>query len=95
MKELQLYVVEVRQSPCGIPYYTYPDNPTRSAAFGLAGWGWHNEFANHVLRLALSGALDRHRQLKIIVGHQGEMMPMMMRRFDTILDERVLVSRGA
>jgi hypothetical protein len=30
------------------------------AAFTLsiAGWGWHSEVAIHVLRLALSGALD-------------------------------------
>ena len=78
----------VPPKPVWDTYYTFPDNPALSAAFGLAGWGWHNEVAIHVLRLALSGALDRHRGLKVIVGHQGEMMPMMMQRFDTILDER-------
>ena len=65
-------------------YYKFDGNPLLSAAFGLAGWGWHSEVAVHVLRLALSGVLDRHRKLKIIVGHQGEMMPMMMNRFDTV-----------
>ena len=79
----------VPPKPVWDTYYAFPDKPAVSAAFGLAGWGWHSEVAIHVLRLALSGALDRHRQLKIIVGHQGEMMPMMMQRFDTILDERV------
>ena len=79
----------VPPKPVWDTYYTFPDNPALSAAFGLAGWGWHSEVAIHVLRLALSGALDRHRRLKIIVGHQGEMMPMMMQRFNTILDERV------
>ena len=65
-------------------YYKFDGNPLLSAAFGLAGWGWHSEVAVHVLRLALSGVLDRHRKLKLIVGHQGEMMPMMMKRFDTV-----------
>ena len=38
-------------------YYKFDDKPILSAAFGLAGWGWHAEVAIHVLRLALSGAL--------------------------------------
>jgi len=70
-------------------YYKFDDNPLLSAAFGLAGWGGHNEVAIHVLRLALSGALDRHRKLNLIVGHQGEMMPMMMQRFETIFGPKV------
>ena len=69
-------------------YYNMPGNPDLSAAFGSAGWGWHNEVAIHVIRLAISGTLDKHRRLKIIVGHQGEMMPMMMQRFDTQFDEK-------
>ena len=70
-------------------YYKFDGKPLLSAAFGLAGWGWHTEVAIHVLRLALSGALDRHRKLKIIVGHQGEMMPMMMQRFESIFGPSV------
>ncbi|MCJ1401527.1 hypothetical protein MMC11_004742 [Xylographa trunciseda] len=68
-------------------YYGFEGKPDLSAAFGLAGWGWHNEVAIHVIRLAISGTLDKHRKLKIIVGHQGEMMPMMMQRFDTLFPE--------
>jgi uncharacterized protein len=47
-----------------------------------AGWGWHSETAIHVLRLVLSGALDRHPRLNLIIGHMGEMLPMMMARID-------------
>jgi uncharacterized protein len=47
-----------------------------------AGWGWHSETAIHLLRLILSGALDRHPRLKLIIGHMGEMLPMMMARAD-------------
>jgi uncharacterized protein len=71
-------------------YYHFPGRPDISGAVGLAGWGWHNDAAVHILRLALSGAFDRHRRLKIVTGHLGEMIPMMMQRFDAMLDERVL-----
>ena len=49
-----------------------------------AGWGWHSETAIHVLRLVLSGALDRHPRLKLIIGHMGEMLPMMLARIDEV-----------
>ena len=69
-------------------YYTFTDKPLLSATFGHMGWGWHNEVAIHVMRLAISGALERHPRLKIIMGHQGEMVPMMMQRFDSFFDEK-------
>ena len=49
-----------------------------------AGWGWHSETALHVLRLVLSGTLDRHPDLKLIIGHMGEMLPMMLARADDV-----------
>ena len=49
-----------------------------------AGWGWHSETAIHVLRLVLAGTLDRHPKLKLIIGHMGEMLPMMMARADEV-----------
>lgn len=49
-----------------------------------AGWGWHSETAIHVLRMVLSGALDRHPRLKLIIGHMGEMLPMMLDRIDNV-----------
>jgi predicted TIM-barrel fold metal-dependent hydrolase len=49
-----------------------------------AGWGWHQETALHVLRMVLSGALDRHPRLKLIIGHMGEMLPMMLARDDEV-----------
>ena len=49
-----------------------------------AGWGWHSETAIHVLRLVLSGTLDKHRRLKLIIGHMGEMLPMMLDRIDAV-----------
>jgi predicted TIM-barrel fold metal-dependent hydrolase len=49
-----------------------------------AGWGWHSETAIHILRLVVSGTLDRHPRLKLIIGHMGEMLPMMLARADEV-----------
>ena len=46
----------------------------------IAGWGWHAEVAVHVLRMVVAGTLDKHRGLKLIIGHMGEMLPMMLDR---------------
>ena len=48
------------------------------------GWGWHSETAIHVLRMVLAGTLDRHPRLRLIIGHMGEMVPMMLQRIDEI-----------
>ena len=70
-------------------YYAFPGKPLLSAQMAGSGWGWHNEVGIHVIRLAVSGTLDRHPRLKVVVGHQGEMMPMMMQRFDSMFDPQV------
>jgi predicted TIM-barrel fold metal-dependent hydrolase len=54
--------------------------PGAARVIEAAGWGWHSETAIHVLRLVLSGTLDRHPRLKLIIGHMGEMLPMMLAR---------------
>lgn len=64
-------------------YFTdLPAGASRELECG--GWGWHSETAIHILRLVLSGALDRHPRLKLIIGHMGEMLPMMLARADGI-----------
>ena len=81
-----------------VPIYVHPHlapEPVRNAYFAdlprgasrvleSAGWGWHSETAIHVLRLVLSGALDRHPRFKLIIGHMGEMLPMMLARADDV-----------
>ena len=54
-----------------------------------AGWGWHSETAIHVLRLVLSGALDRHPKLKLIIGHMGEGLPVMLARCDQVFEASI------
>lgn len=70
-------------------YYTFNEKPKLTATMATMGWGWHNEVAVHVLRLAVSGTLDRHPNLRVVIGHQGEMLPMMLQRFDAMFDEKI------
>jgi uncharacterized protein len=81
-----------------VPVYIHPHippEPVRNAYFSdlpegagrvleTAGWGWHSETAVHLLRMVVAGTLDRHPRLKVIIGHMGEMLPMMMERADQV-----------
>ena len=64
-------------------YYDGLPGPA-SFALAIAGWGWHAETAVHILRLALSGSLDRHPRLKLLIGHMGEGLPTMMERVERV-----------
>jgi uncharacterized protein len=63
-------------------YYT-GDWPT-AAQFMFAGpaFGWHAEAGIHVLRLILSGAFDRHPNLKVLSGHWAEVLGFWLERLD-------------
>jgi len=81
-----------------VPIYIHPHlppEPVRQAYYsGLApgagrvlqsaAWGWHSEVAIHLLRMVLAGSFDRHPKLKIIIGHMGEMLPVMLARIDAV-----------
>lgn len=85
-----------RAEKLGVPIYIHPGVPPAAVAeayyshfthhpgmlesIACYGWGWHSETAIHVLRLLIAGIFDRYPGLKIIVGHMGEMLPMMMVR---------------
>jgi predicted TIM-barrel fold metal-dependent hydrolase len=58
--------------------------PGAGRVLETAGWGWHSETALHILRLVVSGTLDRHPKLKLIIGHMGEMLPVMLARLDQV-----------
>ena len=81
-----------------VPIYIHPHlppEPVRQAYYSdlppgaarvlqSAAWGWHSETAIHVLRLVMAGTLDRHPRLKLIIGHMGEMLPIMLQRIDEV-----------
>jgi hypothetical protein len=85
-----------RAARLGAPLYLHPNIPPKAvrdvyyeglpgimgAVLSTGGWGWHSETALHILRLALSGTLDRHPDLKLIIGHMGEGLPGIFARID-------------
>ena len=85
----------------GVPLYLHPGippQPVREAYYSnlphslgerlsMAGFGWHAETAVHILRLIFSGTLERHPRLKLIIGHMGETLPVMMARIDNTVPQ--------
>jgi predicted TIM-barrel fold metal-dependent hydrolase len=81
-----------------VPLYLHPARPPESVfdayyaglphgtgeLLSIAGWGWHSETAIHVLRLIVSGTLDRVPKLKLIVGHMGEGLPFALARTNAV-----------
>lgn len=52
------------------------------AVLGIAGWGWHCDTALSVLRMYAAGIFWKYPNLKVVVGHMGEMLPYMLDRID-------------
>jgi predicted TIM-barrel fold metal-dependent hydrolase len=84
-----------RAEKLDVPLYIHPGPPpaevrkayyegafAQKIGMGLAtfAWGWHYETALHVMRLALSGTLDKFPRLKLIIGHMGEALPFVLAR---------------
>ena len=81
-----------------VPIYIHPHlppEPVRQAYYSdlqpgagrvleFAASGWHSETAIHVLRMVLAGTLDRHPRLRLVIGHMGEMLPVMLARIDEV-----------
>jgi predicted TIM-barrel fold metal-dependent hydrolase len=88
--------VLARAEALGVPIYIHPGIPSEqvreahfnglpgnfSFALAVSSWGWHMETAVHVIRLVLSGTLDRHPRLQIVIGHMGEAIPFMLDRLE-------------
>ena len=69
------------------PIYLHPRMPSMLAAYrdygmSAAVWGYQAEAGLHAMRLILSGTLDRHPELTIVLGHLGEGIPYWLRRID-------------
>jgi 2,3-dihydroxybenzoate decarboxylase len=79
-----------RMQHLDVPLYLHPADPKPipKAYEGhpeLVGaiWGWGVETATHALRLLFGGVFDRFPKLKIVLGHMGEGLPMLLWRFDS------------
>ncbi len=49
-------------------------DPVTDLALATFAWGWHLEAGAAALRLIARGTFDRHPDLKIILGHWGELL---------------------
>lgn len=74
-----------------VPIYLHPSNPHPLVyeayykdypQLGFASWGYAVETATHVLRLILSGVFDRFPNLRMVIGHMGELLPFALWRAD-------------
>ena len=57
---------------------SYPNSI--AAVLGTSGWGWHSDCGIQFLKLWLAGVFDRFPDLKLVLGHMGEMLPYMLAR---------------
>lgn len=71
----------IRQKAYMSPSYS----PIVGAELSSAGFGWHLDVGILAVRLILSGLFDRLPSLKIVAGHWGEGIPMMLDRMDYML----------
>src|SRR5271155_1008807 len=74
---------------CGATLYLHPRIPSPQMQapykdYGMmaALWGYQAEAGTHAIRLIMSGAFDRHPNLKVILGHLGEALPFWLQRLD-------------
>ena len=86
-----------------VPIYIHPNVPSmdvRKAYYSelpegadrvlaTAGWGWHSEVAIQILRMVMAGTFDKYPKLKMIIGHMGEMLPVMLARLDEVSEADV------
>jgi uncharacterized protein len=88
-----------RAEQLSVPLYLHPSQPPSALAdilfqglpprlaalLASSAWNWHAEAGLHTLRLVVTGVFDRHPDLRVIIGHCGEMLPFMMDRIDKVL----------
>ena len=91
-----------------VPIYLHPTPPPQpvidatyagnypvqvAATLATVAWGWHIDTATHILRIVLSGALDRFPRLQLIIGHMGEGLSFFLPRIEATLSRVVTLDR--
>lgn len=84
--DLPIYVHPgVPENPVSTAYYAGNWPASVHWLFSGPAFGWHAEAGIHILRLILSGALDRHPNLKLLSGHWGELIAGWLDRLDEVI----------
>jgi predicted TIM-barrel fold metal-dependent hydrolase len=82
-----------RAQALDVPIYIHPDDPPQAVLDTyykdhpamMQSWGWQVETGTHLLRLISGGVFDRFPNLKVIVGHMGELIPFGLKRINSAL----------
>ncbi len=70
------------------PLYIHPRDPSPGLEIPLAipgfavGWGYAVETGTHALRMIAGGVFDQFPKLRIVLGHLGETLPILLDRLD-------------
>jgi uncharacterized protein len=84
--DLPIYVHPgLPEAPVSQQYYAGNWPASAQIMFSGPAFGWHAEAGIHIIRLILSGTLDRHPTLKLLSGHWGELAAFYLERFDETL----------
>ncbi|MCJ1389979.1 hypothetical protein MMC18_002837 [Xylographa bjoerkii] len=87
-----------------VPIYIHPGDPPEElmktyyeglpndmgGILATGGFGWHHEVAIQLIRMACAGTFEKFPRLKLITGHQGELLPTMLQRLDYLYPKTVL-----
>ena len=89
LDEKQFWAIFECAQSLDVPIYIHPSalpQPAMEAYFKdypeLAGpaWGWGIDTGTHLLRVIASGVLDAYPNVRVLVGHMGEMIPFHFKR---------------
>lgn len=84
------WVIFAKAEELGVPIYLHPRQPSSDMLkpyldypwLASAVWGFAAEAGLHAMRLISCGLFDKYPDLKIILGHLGEALPLWLWRMD-------------
>lgn len=89
LDEPQFWPILEALEACDAALYIHPTTPPTSwvkpyddRAFTGALAGFTHEVWMHTMGLIFSGAFDRFPELRLVIGHMGEALPLLLYRFD-------------
>ena len=99
LDEKRFWPIFARAAVLDVPIYLHPATTPHPAVmdayfkdyardfplFYRSGWGYTFETGTQAIRLVLSGIFDKYPNLKLILGHLGEGVPLLMWRIDSAL----------
>lgn len=82
---LYLHPGVIKDEQKAILYDSKAYSPALATFMGGAAWGWHMEQGVQMVRLIISGLMEKYPNLKLVSGHWGEFVPMFLERLSEFL----------